>query len=127
MKPNRRQLLGVGLAGAAGLLTASRAAAHEGTLTDADVKKLAPAARTAADYRNLARHFSALQKSADTEAALYEELSKTYRKGVAGINEAQSRDVARALEHVAEHARDSSEALAHLVETYEGLASNLKA
>jgi hypothetical protein len=129
MTPNRREILGVGLAGAAGLLgiAAPQAAAHTGTLPEAEWKKLASAPKSKADFRKLAGHFNALRKGAEEEARYYQELAQAYRhKGIAGFTESQAHDAARALEHVAEHARDTAEALEHLVETYDGLGENFK-
>jgi hypothetical protein len=126
MKPNRREVLGAGLAGAVGLLgvTAGRLEAHTGPLGNAEVKKLALTPRSPADFRKLAEHFRVLKAEAEAEAALYEAVAKGYRKGIAAAGDSQARDGARALEHVAEHARDTAEALDHLVETYDGLAEN---
>lgn len=128
MKPNRRDIFGVGFAGAAALLGAAAmpVQAHTGTLLDDQVKKLALEPKTAADYRKLEAHFRALKTEAEKEAALYETVAKAYRKGIAGPTQGQARDAARALEHVAEHARDSAEALDHLVETYAALAENFQ-
>ena len=126
MTPTRRNILGVGLTGAAGLLAVAVTPmeAHTGVLMNDQVKKLAVDFRTAADFRKLADHFKALKTEAEKESALYENVAKTYRKGLAGITEGQARDAARSLEHVAEHARDSAEALDHLIETYTALAEN---
>lgn len=129
MQTNRRSLLKASMAGAIGFLggVATRLEAHTGTLSDADVKKLALEPQNAADYQKLAAHFRALKSDAEEEAAMYEAIAKTYRNAIKGGTQAQGRDAARALEHVAEHARDSAEALDHLVETYTGLAESFNA
>jgi hypothetical protein len=125
---NRRAVLGAGLAGAVGLLgtLAPRLEAHTGTLSMEEVKKLALTPKGAADYRKLADHFQAMKTDAEAEAKLYETVAKAYRKSITGATDGQGHDAARALEHVAEHARDTAEALDHLVETYAGLAENFR-
>lgn len=126
MQTNRRKLLTASMAGAIGLLggAATRLGAHTGTLSDADVKKLALEAQSKVDYQKLAAHFRALKSDAEEEAVMYEAIAKAYRNAIKGGTQSQGRDAARALEHVAEHARDSAEALDHLVETYVGLAES---
>ena len=126
MNINRRRVLGAALAGAAGVLgTASRLDAHTGQIAEGEVKRLALEARTAADYKRLAEHFQTLKAAAEKEAAVYEAIAKTYRKGHEGVTEFLAKDAARAFEHVAEHARDSAEALEHLAEAFEGWVENL--
>lgn len=129
MTSTRRNILGVGLTSAAGLLAVAvtPAEAHTGVLTNDQVKKLALEPKAPADFKRLAEHFKALKTDAEKESALYEAIAKSYRKGITVTSQGQGHDAARALEHVAEHARDSAEALDHLVETFDALAENFKA
>jgi IS5 family transposase len=121
---NRRALLA---AGAAGLFGTALPAlhAHTGRMTDAEFAALAKAPLTAKDFKRLARHLETLAKEAGAEATIYENVAALYRKeGIAGATRAQALDAARALEHVAGHHRDVTEALEHLFEAYDGLAEN---
>ena len=126
MKPNRREMLGAGFAGAAGLLgiAVPRAEAHEGNLTAAQVRKFALTPRTADDYRKLAEHFRKMQKGAVAEATLYQSIADQYNGGCVGATDGQTWDVSKALEHAAEHAFDTAEALNDVVAAYEGIAEH---
>ena len=75
MEMNRRNVLGAAMAGAAGLLAATRLEAHTGPLAEAQVKKLSLEAKTAADYKRLAAHFQALKADAEKEAGTYEAIA----------------------------------------------------
>jgi hypothetical protein len=128
MQINRRALVGAGLAGAAGLFgfAVPRVDAHTGTLTEEEFRRLAFKPQTPDDYRKLATHVRKLAGEAGAEAKLYDAIGAGYRKGVSGAKKAQSVDLARGIEHAAEHNRDSEEALLHLAEAFEGLAENFQ-
>ena len=126
MKPNRRELLGAGFAGAVGLLgiAVPRAEGHEGNLTPEQVRQFALTPRSANDYMKLAAHFRKMQKGAIAEATLYQNIADQYNGGCVGATDGQTWNVAKALEHAAQHAFDTAEALNDVVAAYEGIAES---
>ena len=122
-RANRREVIGVALAGGLAALGGTTAfAAEPGVLSDAEFKKLAAAPKTAADHRALAKHYRAMEAAHQAEAKMYDGLAVQYAKGVPVASTGQAHELGRAMKHAAEHSRDFAEAMGDVAEVHEGIA-----
>lgn len=124
MKQNRREMMGIVVA--AGMAAFAAKAEAADLLSEAEYKKLAPAPKSAADHRMLAKHYRALAAQHLAESKELDAIGATYAKGLPNMEAAWSRDLSRGVKHAAEHSRDFAEALDHLAEAHEGYAENMK-
>ncbi len=122
MNTNRREALRALLAGGAGIVGVTALAGEPGKLSDAEYKKLAAVPKTTGDHRALAKHYRAIVAEHEAEAKAFEALVAPYNKGLPGVADSHTRELARAAKHAAGHTRDFMEALVELAEVHEGIA-----
>src|SRR5262245_53814118 len=101
------------------LVTLPRVASAQ-KLSDAEFKKLAASATTAADHKKLAAHYRAHAAEHEADAKLHEDIVNTARKQDQSSGHAW--ELARGAAHYAEHSREAAEALRELAALHEGMA-----
>jgi hypothetical protein len=88
-------------------------------LSDAEFKKLAASAATAADHKKLAAHYRAHAAEHEADAKAHDEIVVAAKKmGSSG----HAFELALGATHYAEHSREAAEALKELADLHEGMA-----
>ena len=90
------------------------------TLPDAELRKLATSAKTAADHKRLAAHYRSHAAEHEADARLHDELVAAFRRNKADDD---AWDLARDAAHYADHSREAAEALRELATLHEAMAT----
>jgi uncharacterized protein YciW len=88
-------------------------------LSDAEFKKLAASATTAADHKKLAAHYRAHAAEHEADAKEHDTIVATAKKAPAA---GHALELALGAAHYAEHSREAAEALIELASLHEGMA-----
>jgi len=88
-------------------------------LSDAEFKKLAASATTAADHKKLAAHYRAHAAEHEADAKEHEAIVAAAKKSPTG---GHALELALGAAHYAEHSREAAEALIELATLHEGMA-----
>ena len=100
------------------LVTMPRLASAQ-KLSDAEFKKLAMSATTAADHKKLAAYYRAHAAEHEADAKLHDDIVAAAKKDKAS---GHSLELALAAAHYGEHSREAAEALTELATLHEGMA-----
>ena len=101
------------------LTTAPRAVFAQ-KLSDAELKRLATTATSAADHKKLAAHYKAHAAEHEADAKLHDDVVAAARKQ--DLSSGHAWELAREADHYAEHSREAAEALLALAKLHEGMA-----
>ena len=100
------------------LVTLPRVASAQ-KLSDAEFKKLAASATTAADHKKLAAHYRAHAAEHEADAKMHEDIVAAAKKAPATGHDFE---LALGAAHYAEHSHEAAEALMELATLHDGMA-----
>ena len=116
---DRRELLGMLLAGGVGAAGTAAFGREPSKLTNAEYETVSASPKTVADHRALAKFYRALVARHQAEAKTFETLGAQYAQGVAGATADQACKLATAAQQAAEHAQKFADALVEIAAAHE--------